>query len=386
MTVSGLVAYLSLLNLGIVQTTAVRFATAVARGDRDQASRFLATGFWSYVKLASAALVCLIAIGPWLPWVLFVKGPPALQHRVTTVLMAAAAGFLVELPLGVFGACLRAIGRVDRQQGVGVLQNVARVVAAVLVLRAGGELPILIALLATVNVLSCALQYACLRREIPGLNVSPRRWDITSAREMSSPSRYYFVLQIAGAVTFGSDTVIISSLLGTNLVAPYAIAQRLVSVGLAVVSTISANFAPSFLDAYARADVGTLRARFGRSTRVSVLIGVAMSGALLAAGPAFIRLWVGPNNFVGYPPFLGIVGLMLVQMVLLPCDQLLVSTARHKEYALAAAWEAAVSLGGSLIVAPLWGVAGVAWVRLIGRLIGAGPVMIWRTAAILSGR
>jgi len=75
-----------------------------------------------------------------------------------------------------------------------------------------------------------------------------------------------------------------------------------------------------------------------------------------------------------------------VQMVLTPCDQLLVSTARHKEYALASVWEAVISLAGGLVAGPVWGVAGVAWVRLGGRLIGAGPVMVWRSVGILRGR
>jgi O-antigen/teichoic acid export membrane protein len=386
MVVSGLVAYLSLLNLGIVQTTSVRFATAVARGELDHASRLLATGLWTYAKLAAIALVCLIVVGPWLPWGVFVKGAPALEQRATMVLLTAAAGFLVELPLGVFGACLRSIGRIDRQQGVAALQNVARVVIAVAFLRAGGTLVALIILLSMVNVICCLLQYGCLKHELPGLKASRVLWDADAAREMRSPSRYYFLLQIAGAIAFGSDTVIISSVVATSLVAPYVIAQKLVGSALGVVSTVSLNFAPAFLEAHARRDLRALRMRFRQAMGISVVVGAVTGIGLLFAGPGFIRWWVGPGNFVGSLAFLAVVGLMFVQMMLIPCDQLLVSTARHKEYALAAAWEAIIGLAGALAVGPLWGVVGIAWVRLAARVVGAGPVMIWRSVTTLNGR
>jgi O-antigen/teichoic acid export membrane protein len=386
MTVSGLVAYLTLLNLGIVQTTSVRFAAAVVRGEMAQASRVLATGLWSYVALAAAALAFLFVAGPWLPWNVFVKGTPTLERQVTVIIVTAAAGFLVELPLGVFAACLRAIGRVDLQQAVAVLQNLGRVVAAVLFLRAGGALWGLIIVLSLVNILSYVLNWICLQRDRAGLRMSVSLWDAGLARAMRSHSSYYFLLQIAGAILFGSDTVIISAVLGTSLVPPYAIAQRLSSIALGVVSTIGLNFAPSFLETHARGDTMALGVRFRQAMAISIVVGVLASAGLIVAGPAFIAWWVGPGNFVGRSAFAAIVSLMLVQMVLVPCDQLLVSTAQHKEYALAAAWEAAISVGGGLAVAHVWGLTGIAWVRVIARLVGAGPIMAWRSATILRER
>ena len=385
MAVSGLVAYLTLLNLGMAQTISIQFARAVARKELPQASRVLATGFWTYAGFAAVALTLLLAIGPWLPWDIFVKGGPGLEQQITIVLLAAAAGFLVELPLGVFAACLSAVGRVDVQQAVAVAQNLVRVLVALAFLGTGGSLAGLILVLSLVNVLACGLQYACLRHEIPGITLRPKLWTGELARAMRRPSAHYFLLQIAAAVIFGSDTVLISSLLGTGLVAPYAIAQR-AALALGVASTISLNFAPSFVETHARGDLPGLRNRFRQALAISVAAGVLASVGFAVAGPGFIRWWVGPANFVGASAFAAITGLMLVQMVLNPCDQLLVSTGRHNEYAVAAAAEAVITLVGGLLAAPVWGVAGIAWVRLLGRLVGAGPVMAWRTAALLRGK
>ena len=62
LTISGLVGYLSLLNLGISQTTANYFGSAAARDDRREQNRVLSTGFWFYVSIVACAPAALMVL------------------------------------------------------------------------------------------------------------------------------------------------------------------------------------------------------------------------------------------------------------------------------------------------------------------------------------
>jgi O-antigen/teichoic acid export membrane protein len=374
--VSGVVAYLGLLNLGITQTTANLCADAVSRGSSHRAIRILATGFWSYVRVAALALLALAVAGPLVPWHLFFKGSSDLRVTAAPVVIACAATFLVELPFSLFGACLRTLGRIERQQAVAIAQNVARLAVAFAFLSAGGTLIGLVVLLSAVNLLTGVGNLRLVGRELPGVTLAPAASDKLLRREMTGPSAYFLLLQASGAVAFGADTFIIAALLGTSEVAPYGIAQRLAFMAIGAVAAIGANFAPGFIVANARGDRGALRTLFARATAISVGLGTLIAGGLLLLGPAFIRLWVGPANFVGTTPFVAIVSLLFLQMVLSPADALLVATCNHRAYAVAGAWEAVLGITLAVVLGLHMGVAGVAIAKLAARIFGAGPVMV----------
>src|SRR5262245_23641395 len=55
MTISGVVLYLGLLNLGITQATENHFGAAVVRRNTTEQNRVLATGFWWYLTIVGGA-------------------------------------------------------------------------------------------------------------------------------------------------------------------------------------------------------------------------------------------------------------------------------------------------------------------------------------------
>lgn len=382
--VSGLVGYMWVLNLGIAQTTANLCAEAVAHASPQRAIRVVATGFWSYVRVAAFALVGLASVGPFVPWRMLFKGTADLRVSATLVVITCAAAFLVELPFTLFAACLRNLGKIEQQQFVAVAQNVARLIVAFVLLSAGGKLFGLLVLLSGVNILTGLCNFRLMGRQLPGLAMAPRLFDRDLQRGMKTPSAYFLLLQASGAVAFGADVVVIAAILGTSEVVPYGIAQRLAFVATTAVAAISVNFTPGFIAANTRGDRHELRRLFVRATAISALLGSVIGGGLLVVGPTFIRLWVGPSNYVGTVPFVAIVGLLFLQMVLAPADALLVATWNHRAYAVAAAWEAVLGVVLAVVLGMHMGVAGVAIAKVAARIFGAGPLMVLKSYQVVS--
>ena len=383
MTVSAVVTYLGLLNFGIAQATANYFGAAVARDDGAEQKRVLATGFWSYASVVAGALAILFLAGPLLPWHLLFKGSEGLSETTRWVLLLAPTCFLVELPFTLFSACLRSIGRIHLEQSIAIGQGIAKVTVAFAYLAAGGSLPGLIVALSCTNLAVHCAAYLTLRRELPGTSVRVKYFDKRLRRQMAAPSFFFLVLQISGAIGMSADVMVISAKLGAEHVVPYALAQKVMLLAVGAVAATSANYAPSFLRAYSLGAVRQLRALFRKAMLISVAMGSMASLALLAIGPFFIPLWVGEKNYVGFFPLSMMVGFVAIQMVLIPCDSLLTATGNHRSYALFTFWEAMINLTLSILLVSRFGVAGAAMGTVIARLIGAGPIMLWKSLRLV---
>jgi O-antigen/teichoic acid export membrane protein len=385
-TISGLVTYLGFLNFGIAQSTANIFGNAVMKQNVLEQKKILSTGFWFYFKLIGLALVVLLAVDPWLPVHILIKGSDSAKESSKYVLLVSAICFLIELPFSLFSTCLRNIGKIHLQQFMAAIQNIARLLVAFIYLYLSSNLIGLIVALACTNVIVHLLNYTVLKHELPAISFHPIFYDNKMLNDMIAPSFYFLVLQISGAIAFSTDSLVISAMLGTELVTPYAVAQRLAYMAMGVVTVISVNFGPLFLMAYSQHNIEELRLLFKRAMLISLSVGTLVFVCLLIIGPFLISFWVGEINYVGLFPYLMIIVLMLIQMVLYPADILLTITNNHKVYSLVALWEALLNLGLSIYLAPVLGVGGVALGTIIARCLGAGPVMLWQSSRVLKHR
>jgi O-antigen/teichoic acid export membrane protein len=383
LTASALTAYLGLVNLGITQTTANCFGAAVARKGHGEASRYLATAFWFYIKVVIVLSLLILTTGPWLPWTTLFKGSSALAEGARPLLLVASLSFLFELPFSIFGACLSSIGRIKAHQQSLVFQSIVRLATSFLCVTVGVRLLVLVVLLSLTNVLTSCLHFWLLRKAVPGVSAGRTHVDKALQRTMTNPSFLFFVLQMSAAIAFSTDVLVISTRLGTALVSAYSISQRLAFLAIGMVSTITSNYQPLFLEAYIKRDHVRLRALFLQCTWLSALLGITAALSLLVVGPFAIRLWVGKANYVGWFPFSMQVALVAVQVILMPAHGLLTVTNHHKRYAYSAAWEAVLNLGLSILLAGPLGVGGVAMATLAARLLGAGPVLLLESRKLL---
>lgn len=381
--VSGITTYLGFLNLGIGQTTANLFGKAVADNDVEYASVILSTGFWRFVKITAAGILILSIVAPVVPFNFLFKNVSEVRESAKAVIMVAAFVFMVELPFGIFGGCLRNIGKIQTQQIITSGQTAARVLTAFIYLSCNGGLLGLIIALGAVDITFYCLQYRSLARNVKGIKVSTDYYRNDVMREMKSPSFFFLLLQVSGAIAFSTDTLVISSMIGIGAVTSYSIAQRVATTASGMVTTVSSNFAPSFLESYTKYEFARLKKLFYRAMIISVGAGISIGILLIAGGPLFIKIWVGPQNYVGFFPFVMIVALVFTLMVLNPADALLTVTNNHKVYALFAFWEAMLNLALSIYLAPKLGVAGVAMGTVIARILGAGPVMLLKSYRLI---
>src|SRR5271157_5610349 len=117
--------------------------------------------------------------------------------------------------------------------------------------------------------------------------------DPSLARELLASGSAFFLIQIAGAVVFSSDNLVVSHYLGAGQVTPYAVTWRFVALIAAVQSLIFPALWPAYAEAYARRDYGWIRLAFRLAMRGTLVLSVVGAVVFLAAGKIVIRWWAG---------------------------------------------------------------------------------------------
>lgn len=367
MTISSVVVLLGLSDLGIGNGVMNEVAHASAIGDHRRESQAVWSGFALLALVAGFLGLAFLVAGPAIRWDQFfgVESPKAMAEAgpATAVFIGS---FLIALPLSLGNQV-----RIAHQQGyvlqtIAVVTSVIGAVLMILAIVARQGLPILVLAVAgppVVGSLANAIAVSFLGR--PWLRPSRSAVDLRVAVHLLRKGALFFVLQIAIAVGFASDSIVAARVIGPVAVAEYSVTQRLFNVPLLLIYATLGPLWPAYRDAISRGDLGWARQALRRSVRLGLAISVPSAIVLAVAALPIIRLWVGTSV---EPPWLLVLGFALwivlnafgtaVAMFLNGAGEILAQ-------AVTATAMAIVNLGLSIFLAGRIGVAGVMWGTVI---------------------
>jgi len=320
-TLSTVLTWLQLADLGLVQGLTNVLADANARGDRPRAQRFVATAFWTLAVVA-AIMVIAFAVGRrHVQWGALL-GAPAAGDEVSAAVGIAVILFAVAFPLGlaerVYISCQE--GAIGNGWSIGA--SVATLGAVVVVTQTRAGLPALVAAVAgarlAVQAVSTAWLFAVHRRDLaPGL----AHVDWRALRLLFRDGGQLLAVQLAALLIFGTDNYIIARTLGAAAVTPYSVAWNLFGLAqLPALLTFQYVWA-ALGDALARGELAWATAAFRKHLLRSVSLAAALAAPLAVIGRWIIAWWAGP---LAVPPgpvmaWLAVWSVVLAYMSALSC-------------------------------------------------------------------
>ena len=302
-TLSALVLALQFADLGLGNGVVNAVSAALGAGDRAAMRRYISSGF--YALMAVCTLLALLAalLVPVLPWSeLFSLRTDQARAEVLPAVAVFAACLALAVPLGL-------VQRVQIALQRGFIASAWQCAANVLALIAIWQatvwqlaLPwLVLALLGAPLLTALVNAMVFFWRTEPGLR--PRWSDVQGAATATllRTGASYFIIQLAGAVVFASDSLFIANLLGAAEVARYAVPEKLFGVISLLVATAVGPLWPAYGEAIARGDLGWVRQTLKRSLLMAAMFSAGAAGLLMLLGPWLIGLWVGPRLDVSMP-------------------------------------------------------------------------------------
>ncbi len=314
MTLASVVALLGATDLGVGNGVLNNVAHAFGQGDRAAARRYLASGLVVLTGIATVFGVLFALTYSMVPWAHLynVSADPVAASEAGPATAVFVATFLVGLPLGLIGQVRSAFQEGFVQSAFAGLGNMITLAMLLLTTWARASLPVLVLAMTIGPILAAVINLVILLR-------GKRRWlvpawadvSIAALRSVMGVGLAFMVLQIAYAVAFSADPLIVAQIIGPVAVADYSVVYRLFSIpaGLAVISMIP--LWPAYREALSRSDIRWVRVTLKRSFVIVVAVTVPLAICLAISGPAIVDVWTRGGLAPVFGLYVGFAGLTI---------------------------------------------------------------------------
>ena len=304
MTISSFAALLAFLDFGIGNGLLNRVAHSAADTKRERLPQVITNGLLLLCIVGAFVGTALLAISYFIPWHSLIKvNDPALVLEIRT----SASTFAV-----VFGLSLPFLGlqRVFLGLQEGFLVHVATAIASIVslglllvVTSRQGAVPELILVTIGVQAVAPIVLFPLLlrRRLLVRCSLLQFRNDGSTLLRTGGG---FFVLQLASMVAWGSDSLIVSSMLGASQVAILAVTYRLFQFVTQPLAMITNPLWAGYADAAARKDSKYIRQTLKTSMVLSFSIALIGAAIVLAFHRWLIAHWT--SNSVEVPILLAV--------------------------------------------------------------------------------
>ena len=308
--ISSTIAMLSFADLGMGNGLINAISEAYGKNDKALANRYVSSAFFmlTFIAVVLGLIFAILYSHVSWSWLFNVSSSQAIRDAGPAIVVFMVC-YLINLPLGIVQRI-----QVGYQEGffnslwlaVGNLLGLGSVLLAI---HLKADLPWMVFAMAGVPVLATGINGVFLfsfRR--PWLFPDIKGVSIIAAQRVLKTGFLFFILQIAGALGYQTDNLVISHFLGASYVPQYAIPMRLFMIFPLILSFVLSPLWPAYGEAISRQDVSWIRKTFIRSVKLALAVNVVPALLLIIIAPFIIHIWTGTMIA---PPFILLLGLGL---------------------------------------------------------------------------
>lgn len=377
-TIGQVLGYLALLDLGMANAVVRRTAKMREHGDMDGINRMVSTALALYCLLGFIFLVAGLAVSTILPY--WSAIPPERIQIASTILVIMVVYGALSFPLRVASSTLNGYQRMAATNVTNFMANLLSPVLAVVLLATGFGLIALPLGSVIAGLLAAVAAFVILRRVVPDLRVGWRYVAREEAREIFGWSWQLFLNNIAVAIIYQTDNLVIASGVGLAAVTIYTLTSRLPMYAMPLIYTLGDSCHPGAFELYEQGKLDRLREVYLRVMRLTAAAGLTTAVIALAFNESFMRLWVGQGNFGGFTLTAILVFIMFYRVMMQVASIIVISSGKLKGVVLMSLAEAVLNLILSVWWVRDYGIVGVAMGTAIAGILTSGWYVILFTA------
>lgn len=371
MTMSSLITALSFADLGMANGILNSVAESNGRDDRLAIRAIVSNGFFVLSIIAGTILLLFAAAYPFVPWfeIFNVKSELARLEAGP-----ALAGFVVCFALGIPLGIVQRV-QMGLQQGFAsslwqCIGSILGLLGVLIVIRLEGGLPWLVLSVFGVplaaHVLNNAVFFGAMEPDL-----APRKRFISRhvVARIARIGLLFLVLQMAVAVAFGSDNIVIAQSIGAAAVTNYAFPEKMFSLISTVLTVVLSPLWPAYGEAIARGDGGWARRTLIRSFFAAIGTAAVLSSVLVFFGTLILEFWSGRAV---YSPFTLLLALGLWKVIEAgsgAASMFLNGANLIRPQVAMATSMAVVAITLKVLLVPQIGISGVVWATIFAVLL-----------------
>ena len=296
--VVSLVGYYGLLDAGVRSSILRYLSRHRALGNQESAKEVVATAFFYY--LGACVLVILATYLSVNPASRFFAVHDQVLGDFKSLFWLAGVVQGFTLPLAVFSASLEAAGRYDQVYVIRVGSLAIRVVAVILVVRAGGGLFGVGAAVLLSQLLAYIIQVPLAIRANQGLSLRPKWVRKRVFQNMLGYGSISLTVAIGERLRSSIYPVLIARFLTPVSVTFFSLPVKILSLPTEGIGTMTEIVNPMSSELEARNDFAKLRELILLSVQTAFLLLAPMAAFLFTFGRELLTLWVGNSYASSY--------------------------------------------------------------------------------------
>ena len=379
-------AYSSMVDLGVVGVIPWLLAESDGRGDRPAMRGLLAAGVIFSTVAAIVFVVLALAAFQLAPSV--AKVTAAQRAAVWGPLLFLVAATALTMPLRTFYAALIGLQDATFTGALAVAQVALNVALTGGLLLAGQGLYALAAAVSLPGLVASLASVARLRMIAPELLRGWRFPGMATLRSITAQGFGSWTAGLGWRMVAASDSIIILSVLGPAAAVVYAMTFKLGAVGM----QMSWQLPDSGLVGLAQLKGEGRPERVREITLALLRLVLITSGgvacAIAAFNPSFVMLWVGPARFGGLALNAALAAVILSHSLSHGLFTTSATLGTRVQAGWAALLQGAVNLGAAILLGRMWGLTGIALAAVLSTALVAYPAGVWmvrRTTGLTHG-
>jgi O-antigen/teichoic acid export membrane protein len=378
LTISSLLTWMSMTDFGLAGNALINvLAEASGKDDRKGAQHYLASAFWALTGVGVVTGIIALVSFRFIPWRSVFQVSAATSTQELQLACALTLGFLVvSFPLSMLHSVYCAYQDGYFANMWGIAENSFALLALVLVSRFHGGLPLLVLALsgtrAAVNIANCFFLF----RRYYWLKPSPFAVRLACVKRLFSLGSKYLVTQLASLGIYQSQPMIITQMMGPRYVVIYVVAYKIIALPIDLAYMGTAPFISAFGEAKARMDWRWIMDAFKNANRASLVFGLPMLAMLAIFAKPIIRIWAGPAAVPNTPFIVGLALYTVLGIAFMSVGQLLIGLERVNALAISLVLCSFGIIGSSILVAPKWGLAGIAFCMAGVKVVTYWPLQL----------
>lgn len=301
MTIASFVGMLTFLDLGVGNALTNKVAHAAAQDNLESLSCTISGGLGFLFLLGCGMSLVLIGLASILPWEHLIKvGDPFLYGEIRQSAMLFGALFGLHIFANGVQRIFAGLQRAFEGHLVSAAGSIITLTLLWIVVQKESGIPLLLAVTMGVQSIASLLLLLALikRRQLKFLRFFSNIRD--ESHHLIRVGGLFFVLQIGVMVGWAADSLIISSSLGAEQVAVFAIVQRLFQLATQPMSMLNAPLWGAYADAHARGEKQFIRKTLKKSLITTFSYALIVSIVIVSFGESIIRVWTGNLILIPY--------------------------------------------------------------------------------------
>lgn len=378
----SLIAYLSVMDFGLANTTTRYLSQAYSKQDNASAKCIIDTSHTLYILIAGFIVLFGVGFYSFIPVLYAQSLGPADLLIAKQVFLIMLVNLAITIPANVFVATINAHERFVFLRGLNLIKVILQplLVWAILSWKASVLNLVLAQTVFNIAVVIINYFYCKVKLNISfSLNTKNRKL----MREMAGFSFFVFLHSIMDAIFWRLGQLVLGAVVGAAAVANYAIAMQLTVFSIFLPTNMSGVFLPQLSAIASKTkDMTQINAIFCKLGRLQYMFIMLLLIGFAFLGKTFIMLWVGPGYDVCY-----YVALLLISSYILDVSQnigipILQALKKHAFRAYIYIAMAALNIALCIPLAKRYGEIGCALATVICLIIGSGFAINWYYARV----